>query len=263
MTTTKAKVSSEELQRQLAEQLPSAMEAAELATGKTRDEILKMMKDGKLMSKDFMLPFARALRTLARRNGALTAAQDKLASQQNRLYNSFKIMVDEIFQNGGAKSIGNLFNKLSVVIEKMTPVIREAASAMFEYFTWITDGVGAVVELAHAFSVLIGVGELLALTWEVVGRVFDGISTAVYSVIGAIQWVSSLLRGGGAFDQVKDLLDFSNYMPSTTGTLATNANVTAAATSSSNSTTISADTINVQADNPQDFMTQVTEQFAY
>ena len=54
----KGKVSAEELRSQLGERLLCALKLAELATGKTSDELEKMMEQGQLMALDFLPKFS-------------------------------------------------------------------------------------------------------------------------------------------------------------------------------------------------------------
>ena len=60
----KGKISSEELRRQLGERVPVAMEAMARAAGVTVGELDKLLKDGKLLSKDILPKFAEELEKL-------------------------------------------------------------------------------------------------------------------------------------------------------------------------------------------------------
>jgi len=55
----KGKVSAEELRQQLGERLPGAFQLAAKAAGVTVQELDGLLKSGKLLSEDFILPFAR------------------------------------------------------------------------------------------------------------------------------------------------------------------------------------------------------------
>jgi tape measure domain-containing protein len=59
----KGKVSAEELRQQLGEALPGSFQLAAKAAGVTVQELDGMLKRGELLSKDFILPFARAVRS--------------------------------------------------------------------------------------------------------------------------------------------------------------------------------------------------------
>ena len=57
----KGKISSEELRRQLGERMPVAMDAMARAVGVTIQELDGLLKAGKLISKDVMLPFVKEM----------------------------------------------------------------------------------------------------------------------------------------------------------------------------------------------------------
>ena len=60
----KGKVSSEELRRQLGERMPIAMEAMARAVGVTIQELDGLLKAGKLLSKDVMMPFVKEMENM-------------------------------------------------------------------------------------------------------------------------------------------------------------------------------------------------------
>lgn len=198
----KGKVSAEELNRQMSEQLPIAMQAAEMATGKSAGEIFKMMEQGKLLSKDFVLPFARAMRLLVRENDALATAQDKMASHQARMSNAFKIMIDEIFQGKGAKAIGAFFKRMSQLIKAVSPAVVTLSNMLFEVFEMAVEATSAIAELTTAVLGLAGAGDTMSRGWHLTKAFFHGLASVIWEVIGAAQLLGETLSGDAGFSDL-------------------------------------------------------------
>ena len=224
----KGKVSAEELNRQMSEQLPIAMQAAEMATGKTAGEIFKLMENGKLMSKDFVLPFARAMRSIVRENDALATAQDKMASHQYRLTNSLKLMVDEVFQNKAAKVFGTIFKRLTEFVAFTKPAIVGLMNGLFEVVDMVVETTSAIGGLIAAVVGLAGGGDMIQSGWSYLKIFFHGLVGTIWEVISAVQFLEDLFKGnldmndiasnwGNAFsfDNIKSLLEGNGNAPST------------------------------------------------
>ena len=190
----KGKISSEELTRQLGEHLPIAMQAAEKATGKTAAEVFKMMENGQLMAKDFLVPFAKALRGIVRENGALEKATEKLTSQQHRFTNALKLMVDQVFQDGMAEKLGGMFGDMAEGIEESTPAIVTMTRYFSELFELTWDGTKTLIV---GFKELLGLADDLA-TKSVGVSLSDSIAN---------QWDWFLVRWYDKLIIIADLID--------------------------------------------------------
>ena len=94
-----SKVSSEELRRQLGERMPIAMEAMARAVGVTIQELDGLLKAGKLLSKDVMMPFVKEME-----NMLPTVDVDNLTSV-NRLKNTFTKLTQDL-------KIGEFYKKV-------------------------------------------------------------------------------------------------------------------------------------------------------
>jgi tape measure domain-containing protein len=81
----KGKVSAEELRQQLGEALPGSLQLAANALGVTTQELDGMLKRGEVLSKDFILPFARAVRNEF--GGAAVEGAKLLNAEFNRTIN--------------------------------------------------------------------------------------------------------------------------------------------------------------------------------
>ena len=202
----KAAVSSEELQRQLGDNLPITMKAAEMATGKTSEEVLKMMKRGELMSRDFLLPFARAQREIVRQNQALQKATEKLTSQQHRMNTAFKEMVDGVFQKGGAAGFfTSMFKAITKGIEVSKPFIVSISRLFFDMGSMAVEATSAVAELIGALlSFGKGPKDGSKSGWYRFGQgliaIFSALSSVIWEAIAGIHVLKDLVTfdtGGG------------------------------------------------------------------
>lgn len=97
----KGKISSEELRRQLGERMPVAMEAMARAVGVTIQELDGLLKAGKLISKDVMLPFVQEMEKMLPEVNV-----DNIETSVNRLKNTFTKLVQDL-------KIGEYFKKIT------------------------------------------------------------------------------------------------------------------------------------------------------
>lgn len=96
----KGKISSEELRRQLGERMPVAMEAMARAVGVTIQELDGLLKAGKLISKDVMLPFVKEMEKMLPEVNV-----DNIETSVNRLKNTFTKLVQDL-------KVGEYFKKI-------------------------------------------------------------------------------------------------------------------------------------------------------
>lgn len=96
----KGKISSEELRRQLGERMPVAMEAMARAVGVTIQELDGLLKAGKLISKDVMLPFVKEMENMLPEVNV-----DNIETSVNRLKNTFERLTHDL-------KIGEYFKKI-------------------------------------------------------------------------------------------------------------------------------------------------------
>lgn len=174
------------------------MQAAEEATGKTAAELYKMMEQGQLLAKDFLVPFATAMRRIVRENSALQKATEKLTSQQNRMNTAYKELINDVFQKGGANFFGSVFKTIAMVIEDLSPLLSGAFSSLFKVGGVIVDLAASVYDLAKA---LLTLGEDFGVL-DGVSHFFRGINYAInqtlaniYELIAVLYDVSSFFKG--------------------------------------------------------------------
>ena len=188
----------------MGEHLPFALEAAGIATGKTTSELYKMMDQGKLLSKDFLIPFGEAMSIVVRRNNALTKATEKLTSQQARMGNSFKIMIDDMFQKGGGiEFFAKLFKDIAATIKAITPSVTAISTVMFGFLGMVWDVGVALADVLDGVFTLIGqifrLGNM-SVGLDVLLGDFYSIKIAIYEVIQGMQVMAEMLRGERDFN---------------------------------------------------------------
>lgn len=170
----KGRVSMEEMSRQLGESLPVAMEAGARATGKTIPELIKLIETGQLMSKDFVLPFAKEMRKMVRETGALEAGMKKIGSSERRLIQSFQEFTDAMFQNYGiAEALKYTFQALDATFKTLAPLVGGfvfALTSVVRVVGFLVDGLDTLIRalsfdtfgLSHIITVL---SALLMTKW--------------------------------------------------------------------------------------------------
>ncbi len=176
------------------------MQAAEEATGKTAQEIYKMMEGGKLLAKDFLVPFAKAMSRIVRENDALTKATEKLTSQQHRLNTAYKVLINDIFQKGGGASFfGNMFQDLARIIEQLTPIMTHFASATFTGLEMLWDiGASVIGMFVDLFAAIDRVASS-STKFSSISAAFYTIQLSVYSLLEALEELRMMLRGDSEF----------------------------------------------------------------
>lgn len=259
----KGRVSMEELSRQLGENLPIAMKAAADSMGLTTGELIKQVETGKVLAKDFMLPFVRQIRQMSRHNGALAASQEKLVANQNRMNNAFKILVDDIFQKGGiAKVLSSVFKAIAKLVETLTPLIVSSFRVLYEVFKSISGFVSVFNEEVDESVRKLG-------WWE---RSFKSVALVVLAVAQGINYLTLGMQkleelNGFKFDLSSTGLDNLNPLLKLATTSKASANIGRSIldatpfggnsntnTNNSKNITISNAEISVNGDNPDAMM---------
>ena len=91
----KGRFSAEEIRQQLGDRMPVAMAALEQATGKTGEELDKMMRDGKITTAEFAIPFIEALFRMSGGLDAAERASQSLSASLSRLSNAWANLVKD------------------------------------------------------------------------------------------------------------------------------------------------------------------------
>lgn len=126
----KGKISSEELRLQMGERLPVALQAMAKAAGVSVAGLDKLLKQGKLMSKDVLPKFAEALNEMIP-----NVDTDNLETSVNRLKNVFTELV-----NGT-----DIQSKYKALIDWLTNIVKLAADNIKSIVTYLVAAVLVMV----------------------------------------------------------------------------------------------------------------------
>lgn len=126
----KGKISSEELRLQMGERLPVALQAMAKAAGISVAGLDKLLKQGKLMSKDVLPKFAEALNEMIP-----NVDTDNLETSVNRLKNVFTELV-----NGT-----DIQSKYKALIDWLTNIVKSAADNIKSIVTYLVAAVLVMV----------------------------------------------------------------------------------------------------------------------
>lgn len=126
----KGKISSEELRLQMGERLPVALQAMAKAAGVSVASLDKLLKQGKLMSKDVLPKFAEALNEMIP-----NVDTDNLETSVNRLKNVFTELV-----NGT-----DIQSKYKALIDWLTNIVKSAADNIKSIVTYLVAAVLVMV----------------------------------------------------------------------------------------------------------------------
>lgn len=199
----KGKVSSEELRQQLGDRMPVAMSLAAKSMNMDMSSFMKKLDEGKIHSKDFIIPFSNALRTMVRESGSLDASLLTVQKSRERMQSVFKIVTSSAFDKTSAgfttffesltrflesntkgfeslgSAIGGFFKGLSVAIDIITPV-----------FTLVTAALGVVTQaFEDAFDLGKRADDLGGIT-----RLLRILGGAVLALVGSFQFLSAKIQ---------------------------------------------------------------------
>jgi len=129
----KGKVSAEELRGQIGERLPGAFQMAAKAMGMTTQQLDKMMQDGKLLSKNFIIPFTNELQKSF--EGALPVAVNSLQANLNRLDNGFGKLQTTLINEFTPEIMAGI----QVLRADFIPAVKEGFGYLRSAVTWIRE----------------------------------------------------------------------------------------------------------------------------
>ena len=176
----KGKVSAEELRQQLGEALPGSFQLAAKAAGVTVQELDGMLKRGELLSSEFILPFAKAVRTQF--GGAAVEGAKLLNAEFSRTINVLDKVKLAIVEGGDAGD--SLADTLARILKD------------FREFIGNEDRLKSFAEAGRT----LGTGlELAAKSIQTIATVISKIPSEVLIALGAIALGRGLPKlGGGA-----------------------------------------------------------------
>lgn len=120
----KSKISMEELKNQLSENIPGSIQVFSDALGMSEAEMFKQMETGKLLAEDVLPKVAKEYSRVARQNGALEKAQEKVNSQYQRFLNALTEAKMAIFEGGFGEAMATVFKDSAGYIQSMLPELK-------------------------------------------------------------------------------------------------------------------------------------------
>lgn len=196
----KGKVSMEEISRQLGETLPGGVALAAKSMGYAADSVgdfIAEVESGKLLTKDFIHNFSKTLREEVRLTGSLAAGKKKLAAEQQRLKASYESIVNEVFQSGGSKSIGNVFKSLSGVINKHRDDIVGLLGVVIDFTAASAElGITLIDGTLEAFKTMVRIFSMGAIAEPISFMIslFEDFVAIIYQAISGYSTLIEVLK---------------------------------------------------------------------
>lgn len=204
----KGKISSEELRLQMGERLPVALQAMAKAAGVSVAGLDKLMKQGKLMSKDVLPKFAEALNEMIP-----NVDTDNLETSVNRLKNAFtefvngtdaqskyKALIDWL--TGAVQGLGdNLKNIMLLAFAAIVFVAINAATKMWRGWSVAYDNVAMSGERASARAIAATEKRVLTEQTLAVKRKAEALAEANYQTALANGVASDVITAEVAKDK--------------------------------------------------------------
>ena len=176
----KSTIQAEELKQQLGDHLPQAMALFSKAMGVSNEELMKMMKDGKVLSSDVLPKVADVIKN--QYGAAMEKMYDTIPANQARLNNSFKDWLRLIADAGVADNFKQLLKEIAQFFrdeqgKQWAANIATAMNAVINALRWAVKHADL---LAKAFGALLAIGAIQAL------MAFGGALAGAASGIGAL-----------------------------------------------------------------------------
>jgi len=160
----KGKVSSEELRRQLGNSLPGAFQIAAKAVGVTTQELDKMIRQGQVLSRDFVPKFTEAL--MAAYHIDANKSVDSLTASLSRLSTNWTLFLLAIDQATGASKV------FKIVVDAVSGAFSYMSGNMQQVIGYVgaltgaLAGLGVVMALPTLVTVIASFGSFIALLGE-------------------------------------------------------------------------------------------------
>ena len=181
----KGTISSEELKRQLAESMPSAIQVFAKAVGVSEAELFKLMETGQLMAADVLPKVAVEMAKVANNAGALEAKYKTTRVAQGRFFKELETANKNIFRGGFDEGFAALLNQLAESLAEAQPQL-ESFGEVFKTIFLVIKGVMTFVTpiLKTIISVLGSIAKLLNLVLDTkIGTYIAGLGALAYGFV--------------------------------------------------------------------------------
>ncbi|QNR53868.1 putative tape measure protein [Pseudomonas phage phiK7A1] len=146
----KGQIMSEELKGQLAERFPAAIALFAKSQNMSSAELFKAMEKG-LIKSDALEAFAETLAKEARKGGALDAAKQSTAAQQQRMGNNISDSIQSFSDGGFDSASATFFKVVADGLAKSQPLIKGLGMAFEILIMPITSTIKLLGDLALAW----------------------------------------------------------------------------------------------------------------
>lgn len=184
----KGKVSSEELRRQLGEQLPGAVNLMARALGVTTAELDSMLKKGEVISSEALPKFAAEIQKTY--GSGLASALKYASAQFNLLSNSINSLFIVIGQSGTMDALARSFKEVNAALS--SPDFYRFASDFGQRTAVVIEKLGSAFSflIKNVDTVVLALKGILALN---IARFIQGFSVLILgSVTSTAAWTTNL-----------------------------------------------------------------------
>jgi len=212
----KGRVQTEELRRQLGEQLPGAFQMAAEAMGMTTLELNKMLELGRVVSEDFLPKFAKVLHERFAKAAIRNAELSRGAF--NRLFNAIEQFKRALAGTGVTEFMADLARSVTTKIEEIQKLINMSGKDIGETFDRISAKadnfiksfdvktlVEDVEKLSEGIGTVYGSVEGLVGLWDSLPDMLKG--GIIIGIIGTVSKVAAVAAGLGYL--AKEMKDFA------------------------------------------------------
>lgn len=191
----KGKVSAEELNGQLGERLPGALNIAARAMKMSKSELLNLMQSGQIMSEDFLPKFAAEMRKTFEKGvpealDSTRAKMDELANKEIEVKRTWAETFGPLnnllraIKMGALQSLINGFNSLKTLFKTIRPFAEAIGMTMLA----MSPILAGVALWANWNAVAFGLWTIKYYAWVVASK----IATAAQWLFNAAMWANPL-----------------------------------------------------------------------
>ena len=219
----KSTIQAEELKGQLGDRLPQAMALFSKAMGVSNEELMKMMKDGKLLASDVLPKVADVIKN--QYGASMEKMYDTIPANQARLNNSFKDWLRLIADAGVADNFKQLLKELADFFrneqgKQWAANIAQAMNTVVNALRWAVKHADMLAKVFGALLAIgairgfISLGEAIANASGSLGTLVTKLSSIVTALQGGVSVVGGLRAGlGSVITVAKNLFAvFSKFM---------------------------------------------------
>lgn len=152
----KGVVSSEELRRQLGERLPGAIPQAAKALGVTTLELDKLLRSGKVVTKDFLPKFLTQMEEFVDESGAYEKSLKTITAANQRFTSAVQLGIVGGFGAGAKSGLVNFLDRITESITQLTPLFKIFGAVVGVGLHVVTSALDVLAPVLAVTSTLLG-----------------------------------------------------------------------------------------------------------